>query len=979
MYATHHKTGRQVRILNNKTSHYRSAKQLVWLNKETDVSIPWNRFDVGVVGSESYTYLKDKLDIDIVVCIEKQDTQWIQEGNYDTVRLVFASKEVLDPLGINFFKDNTVNNILCLDELHILYSYIGNEWDTTVNDACILVSMLLRFSVSFPLESSVRNMYGLQVSNSLTPPPKLVYITQYYQASQSKRRREIETCLNKNIENNLIDSIVLLNEKEYSHIISPKVHQVIINKRLFYDDVLKYIKESNYDPNTIIVFANADIYLDNSARLLYSVNMDNIFFALLRYDNNELFGPRADSQDTWVVNAGSIKNREWKYEDFHFSFGEQGCDNAITTEMLRMKFKVVNPALSIKTHHLHESNIRNYDTDKIVEKNIYLYIEPTGLHDIEAVMNIDSKQIVQTIVYEAFDRKLKCNKEATFCKMVEKQKRYIFEPNTENTFGKHKVNIYKQNNVFQTNSGLVYDYNKIYVGSSNKSAELWAQSKVSTLSPCISVNKAYIVPYLEEYKNVDDYLLYYLPKILYMREKFGNDGNFWAPNTPQFIEALNMFNWKQKQIPLLPSNELKLVFCKESYVIYPSDTMEVTKEDISLLHTHMLEDVHSDDLLIIMDEQYIDSSILKQLESELGDAKIVLQSTSIERKIQLFQQASTCILYCNSSTSWAWKYIWALHPRTKLCIIQNEMELIGDVHHLASACELDHQIYIVPKGSLKPVLPKIINELKNVSNKSSSLPVIYVPKSGHKGDSFREMIDIWEERGYIKKQYSDCTNVWIHSVGDILLYDRPTYDWIKNSPVQEQVWKKALFGNPKPIGNNSKAWSFWARRPRLVEEMFSKEFKKTKNIVFYGKIENVVQKRNRTVYDWSKVCDVSEFILANENEAPKFSEQDYLDKLSQAQFGLCLAGFGRKCHREVECMALGTVPVVALEVDMESYANPPVEGLHYIRVETPEDLVKKLSTIDDDVWWRMSQACKQWYKENCSADGMWKLTSQLIL
>jgi hypothetical protein len=36
-------------------------------------------------------------------------------------------------------------------------------------------------------------------------------------------------------------------------------------------------------------------------------------------------------------------------------------------------------------------------------------------------------------------------------------------------------------------------------------------------------------------------------------------------------------------------------------------------------------------------------------------------------------------------------------------------------------------------------------------------------------------------------------------------------------------------------------------------------------------------------------------------------------------------------------MAMGCVPLVAPDVDMESYANPPVNGVHYLRVETPEE------------------------------------------
>ena len=236
---------------------------------------------------------------------------------------------------------------------------------------------------------------------------------------------------------------------------------------------------------------------------------------------------------------------------------------------------------------------------------------------------------------------------------------------------------------------------------------------------------------------------------------------------------------------------------------------------------------------------------------------------------------------------------------------------------------------------------------------------------------------MWSEKGYVKKEYSSNKNVWLNGIGNILLYDRPNYDWIKNASSEEQSWKKALFGNPKPIGPNSRAWTFWPRRPRLVEALIAKgDFKKTKEVVFYGKIENQVQKNNRTKYDWSSVCN--EFYLASESEAPKFSEQEYLENLSKAKYGLCLAGYGKKCHREVECMAFGTVPLVAPEVDMESYANPPIEGLHYIRVSSPEDLKHKLSLISDIVWKDMSEECKKWYKDNCSVDGMWKLTQELV-
>jgi hypothetical protein len=315
----------------------------------------------------------------------------------------------------------------------------------------------------------------------------------------------------------------------------------------------------------------------------------------------------------------------------------------------------------------------------------------------------------------------------------------------------------------------------------------------------------------------------------------------------------------------------------------------------------------------------------------------------------------------------------------------NEMEMNGEVHHIAKACDLESSIHIVPKGSLAPITRKRILDSLTESPKQvvATVPTIYVPNPQscdtfykHAGDSFREMIDLWEERGFVKKEYADCKNVWMNSVGDVLLYDRPNYDWLKRADGNEQTWKKALFGNPKPIGANAKAWSFWGRRPRLIEAMLDQPVEKTRNLVFYGKIENSVQRANRTKHDWASVCD--KYYMAKEDEVPLLSEQKYLDSISKAKYGLCLAGYGKKCHREVECMAFGTVPVCAPEVDMESYANPPVVGTHYLRVQNPEDAKTQISNLSEEQWLAMSTACKEWYKTNCSVDGMWGLTKRLL-
>jgi hypothetical protein len=224
------------------------------------------------------------------------------------------------------------------------------------------------------------------------------------------------------------------------------------------------------------------------------------------------------------------------------------------------------------------------------------------------------------------------------------------------------------------------------------------------------------------------------------------------------------------------------------------------------------------------------------------------------------------------------------------------------------------------------------------------------------------------------------SQIWLGGVGETLLYDRPTLQWLQQAPKAESVWKHALFGNPEPP-QGGKSWSFWPRRPELVEELVAaglptKSFEaREKGLVFYGRSENAVQRERRTKLEWAEACDDFSHRINVDNYP--YTQREYLERLANARFGLCLAGYGYKCHREIECMAMGCVPVVAPEVDMTNYADPPVEGLHYFRVETPEEAKAMLQTTAER-WMVMSAACRDWWQRNASTEGMWELTQRLI-
>ena len=77
-------------------------------------------------------------------------------------------------------------------------------------------------------------------------------------------------------------------------------------------------------------------------------------------------------------------------------------------------------------------------------------------------------------------------------------------------------------------------------------------------------------------------------------------------------------------------------------------------------------------------------------------------------------------------------------------------------------------------------------------------------------------------------------------------------------------------------------------------------------------------------------------------------------------------------------MAFGTVPIITPEVSL-SYLTPLQENKHYIKVETPEELTRKIKSISNDKWDEMSQACFMWYQENIHSKYCWKTLINKLL
>jgi len=1027
MQARHPKTGKMIRIMRSDASLWRSEKTLVWLQKQ-DPSISWDRWETLAVGLDDITtWLAKGKRLDFVVLPDatQESADWYVNVNHANHRMFFISRELVFKIGEAKFRSMRISNVIILEEMDRMYPFVGAGWNETRDDAALLVSIVMRvarLSGFDGLDSHPRYLHMKDHSMELAftkdeLPKKLWFFTQYYKSDKGRRQKEIRKCLEMNVECSIIDKIVLLNEKDFSSDFpaTTKIEQVIMGKRLTYRHVVEWIY-NNAPKDVICVFANADIYLDSETwKDVWSTKLEDVCMALLRWDVQEdgstkVFGPRNDSQDTWALLSDSVKAKTWDWAPLEIQFGTPGCDNAILVEMLRKRFLIVNPAMSLKTNHLQLTGIRNYDPLDVVDKPFFLYVDPTGIHDMEPVFEL-SKFIDSKKEFKSFTRELSSAQPRvldTYCKMLERGERYYYASKDTNTFAESSVPIYKYRNVFQTPQGLVYGYNRLFIGKEEASKEAWSKSNLSPITPAYNVKRCFAAPWIEEnVKSPEGFVLHYLSKILQLRAQFG-DGEFWAHKSPTTIPVLELFRWNTRELPVIPHHVNSQIWAEE-VIQYPYlAKQEIRKEDIDILrsslHTGWTSEVSDEKprWVVMIDGVHINTEMVREWEKTFADfdwTVIFEGRTAPERIIEKLAGASGFICYGGANAIQRWGFSWVLPNKAAVIEIQNEMEPNGEAAHVSGAASLRHALAIVPRASeaaTKAAIVKAVsmnvNAMSRVSlSTATSLPILRLPRSeltgffSHSGDSFREMAKIWEEKGYVRVvEDAAAVQVWLGEVGDTLLYDRPTMDWLFAAPPTEQKWRKALFGNPKATtsGGAASSWFFWPRRPKLVEAAVSQGLsdttykKRVHNLVFYGKIENKVQEKRRLTLDWSAACD--DYICVNgEGAKYPFTAEQYLENLAASKFGLCLAGFGKKCHREVECMAMGCVPVVSADVDMENYAEPPREGIHYLRVQTPDEAKEKVAAISEVQWQIMSSAVKQWWKTNASAEGSWGLTEKL--
>jgi len=352
---------------------------------------------------------------------------------------------------------------------------MGSPWDGTVEDAVTLVAILLGHRRIFGSWNARAEAYGL----SKAPEPfRLWCIGHTVQSSK------------------LIDKVIQLGESST------------------YADIIQ--KAATFPPDVVVAFATADISIDDKTwRTLWDVNLENKFLALLSYDvpasgkvEDAILDPvpRADIQDTWVIRVKDILDRgaHTIANTMKIPFGQQGAAPCIALEMLKHRFTVVNPALSMKTWSYRPSS--SSSSSAYVDRPVYHYVHPTGIHDLQPLIIIPKHLIVSSVQPPPVERPVQGGGAIQWLSAFNKQATESLKLSNNNTFTPSPETVLRLTNCFQTSGGLAFDKEKMYIGKSPVSQALWAESTMSAMTPTIASDKSIIVPWPREQIHLGRYL-----------------------------------------------------------------------------------------------------------------------------------------------------------------------------------------------------------------------------------------------------------------------------------------------------------------------------------------------------------------------------------------------------------------------------------------------------------------------------------------
>lgn len=230
----------------------------------------------------------------------------------------------------------------------------------------------------------------------------LTVFVQYFVARTPVRQKELDLCIQRNIENPLISKFIVYFEKETDMPLVPDHPRV---EKRFYAPRMTYgfwLKETDKLPiGELSILINTDMYLTDSISHLIAqrekILSEKRFIALSRYNPNyesnpEEFALNKDphwTQDVWGVAKSAEPFPAALLQEAAFELGQPGCDNKIAYVMHSYGFNVTNPCYSVKSIHLQADDGRSYDPKISKLIGLHAFVHPTNSVTEDSLLDFD--------------------------------------------------------------------------------------------------------------------------------------------------------------------------------------------------------------------------------------------------------------------------------------------------------------------------------------------------------------------------------------------------------------------------------------------------------------------------------------------------------------------------------------------------------------------------------------------------------------
>lgn len=214
--------------------------------------------------------------------------------------------------------------------------------------------------------------------------------TSFYPESDPHREAEIRRCLDINLAQKSIDRVGLLLERTVAPLQHPKLWERPVGNRPQYCDFFHWANAICSEGDLAIV-CNSDIFFDSDVRMFENVVNESTCVALTRWnissDGTPRLFDRNDTQDTWLFR---VPIRDFKSD---YPIGVPRCDNRMLHELQHAGYEVLNPALSLRSYHLHAGDREDY-----IQENLSSFVSPPYAY----MWPHNCKSLPETIIHNLF-------------------------------------------------------------------------------------------------------------------------------------------------------------------------------------------------------------------------------------------------------------------------------------------------------------------------------------------------------------------------------------------------------------------------------------------------------------------------------------------------------------------------------------------------------------------------------------------------